>query len=60
MYRKVEDAPSQPEDFELPFEGKLSQNNRWVVMADLIPWDEFEACIRQELFEGNGGTRTAI
>ncbi|NEP31747.1 hypothetical protein [Moorena sp. SIO3B2] len=35
MYQKVESAPSQPEDFELPFEGKLSQNNRWVIMANL-------------------------
>jgi len=42
MYRKVEDTPRQAEDFELPFEGKLSQNNRWVIMASLIPWDEFE------------------
>ncbi|NEQ62842.1 MAG: IS5 family transposase [Moorea sp. SIO4A1] len=42
MYRKVDSAPSQPEDFELPFEGKLSQNNRWVIMANLVPWSEFE------------------
>jgi len=32
-----------PENFELPFEGKLSQDNRWVIMANLIPWSEFEA-----------------
>merc|ERR1712054_392169 len=31
-----------PEKFELPFEGKLSPNNRWVIMAELIPWDDFE------------------
>src|SRR4028118_906091 len=42
MYRKVEEAPRQAEDFELPFEGKLSQDNRWVIMAKLVPWDEFE------------------
>ena len=42
MYRKVEDAPRQAEDFELPFEGKLSQDNRWVIMAGLVPWEEFE------------------
>ncbi|CCQ62926.1 hypothetical protein CWATWH0401_2397, partial [Crocosphaera watsonii WH 0401] len=28
-----------PRKFELPFEGKLSPNNRWVIMAELIPWD---------------------
>jgi hypothetical protein len=42
MYRKVENAPREAEDFELPFEGKLSQDNRWVLMASLVPWEEFE------------------
>ena len=43
MYRKAELAPSPPSDFKLPFEGRLSGDNRWVKMAELIPWDEFEA-----------------
>ena len=43
MYRKAELAPSPPSDFKLPFEGRLSADNRWVKMAELIPWDEFEA-----------------
>ncbi len=42
MYRKVGLSPTPPSKFELPFEGKLSQDNRWVIMANLIPWDEFE------------------
>nr|WP_226883633.1 IS5 family transposase [Allocoleopsis franciscana] len=42
MYRKASSSPTPPENFELPFEGKLSQDNRWVIMANLIPWDEFE------------------
>jgi hypothetical protein len=42
MYRKVDSPPTPPEKFELPFEGKLSLDNRWVIMANLIPWDEFE------------------
>ena len=42
MYRKVEDTPSQPEDFEFPLLGKLSHDNRWVVMASLVSWTEFE------------------
>jgi len=42
MYRKVENAPREAEDFELPFEGKLSQDNRWIIMASLVPWEEFE------------------
>src|SRR5689334_11920244 len=42
MYRKVNSPPTPPEKFELPFEGKLLQDNRWVIMANLIPWEEFE------------------
>jgi hypothetical protein len=43
MYRKSELPSTPPENFQLPFEGKLSQDNRWVIMANLIPWSEFEA-----------------
>ena len=43
MYRKAELAYSPPSEFELPFGGKLSALNRWVKMAELIPWHEFEA-----------------
>ncbi len=42
MYRKQEEPAIPPENFELPFEGKLSEENRWVIMASLIPWSEFE------------------
>ena len=31
-----------PEKFELPFEGQLSPENRWIVMANEIAWSEFE------------------
>ena len=42
MYRFEEQSQVSSEDFELPFEGKLSEDNRWVIMASLIPWSEFE------------------
>ncbi len=42
MYRKVGQRDIAPENFELPFNGQLSPDNRWVVMASLIPWSEFE------------------
>jgi IS5 family transposase len=42
MYRKQEQPPIPPENFELTNECKLSQDNRWVMMASLIPWSEFE------------------
>ncbi|MEG4595417.1 IS5 family transposase [Microcoleus sp. F8_C2] len=43
MYRKAELATPSPSDFELPSCGKLSPDNRWVKMAELIRWSEFEA-----------------
>ncbi len=42
MYRKEKQASIVVGKFELPFEGKLSENNRWVIMSKLIPWSEFE------------------
>lgn len=42
MYRKAEQPDLTPENFELPVGTKLSGENRWVIMANLIPWSEFE------------------
>ena len=28
------------EGFETPFEQELNPKNRWVVLANIIPWDE--------------------
>ena len=41
--KKPRGAPSPPSEFELPFGGRLSADNRWVRMAQIIPWDEFES-----------------
>ena len=38
MYQKAQLAPIPPADFELPFGCKLSADNRWVKMAQIIPW----------------------
>ncbi|MEG4075678.1 transposase, partial [Microcoleus sp. Pol14C2] len=40
---KAELAPPSRSDFELPSCGRLSPDNRWVKMAELIPRSEFEA-----------------
>ena len=45
MYRKVGQRDMAPENFERPFNGQLSPDNRWVVMANLIPWSEERRCI---------------
>ncbi len=42
MYRKSNQSKPTPENFEFPELVKLSPNNRWVIMAELIPWLEFE------------------
>lgn len=42
MYRKQEQTTISAENFELPVGGKLSEDNRWVVMASFIPWAKFE------------------
>jgi hypothetical protein len=43
MYRHSTPGQLSFEDFYLPFGGKLSSENRWVKLAQLIPWQEFEA-----------------
>jgi hypothetical protein len=43
MYRKTNQPELTPENFELPFSGRLSPDNRWVIMTELIPWSEFES-----------------
>lgn len=43
MYRKAERSELTPEKFELPVAVQLSPDNRWVIMAKLIPWSEFES-----------------
>ncbi len=42
MYRKSKQPDLTPEKFELPVAIDLSSENRWVEMANLIPWSEFE------------------
>lgn len=34
-------------EFALPFQGELSRDNKWVKMAALIPWEEFEERYKQ-------------
>ena len=43
MYRREHRHQLSFEDFFLPFGGKLSGDNRWIKLAELIPWDELEA-----------------
>ena len=42
MYHQVESSFLLPAKFEFPNAGRLSEDNRWVILAKLIPWSEFE------------------
>jgi hypothetical protein len=42
MYQKEPKGQLSFEDFYLPFGGHLNGENRWVKLAQLIPWEEFE------------------
>ena len=42
MYRKRENQWLLPHEFFLPFAGKLNEENRWVKLAQLIPWNLVE------------------
>lgn len=36
-------------DFYLPFSGRLSRENRWVKLAEMVPWELVEQCYEQSL-----------
>ncbi|PTQ57487.1 MAG: hypothetical protein BSOLF_1365 [Candidatus Carbobacillus altaicus] len=38
MFGSSEQQMILPDDFFLPFGGKLNQNNRWVKLVQTIPW----------------------
>ena len=43
LYRRPAPGHLSFENFYLPFGGKLSGDNRWVKLADLIPWQSVES-----------------
>ena len=54
MYRKSTQSELTPEKFELPVAIELSSKNRWVIMAELIPWSEFEDEYAENFSEDQG------
>lgn len=54
MYRRSTPGQLSFENFYLPFGGKLSGENRWVKLAELIPWEEFEAQYAEQLSQDMG------
>ncbi len=54
MYRQSSPGQLSFQDFYLPFGGKLSQENRWVKLAEIIPWEEFESTYAEQFSEDMG------
>jgi hypothetical protein len=54
MYRREHRHQLSFEDFFLPFGGKLSGENRWIKLAELIPWDELEDDYAAQFCKGFG------
>ena len=54
MYRRNEKQLEFIE-FDLPFGGKLLSSNRWVRLAKLIPWEEFEEAYQKKFSQTRKG-----
>ena len=42
MYPKKESKKSTVESLKIPNEWKPKEENRWVIMSEIIPWEKFE------------------
>jgi transposase, IS5 family len=54
MYRRSTPGQLSFENFYLPFGGRLSGENRWVKLAAVIPWEQFEAEYAEQLSDSMG------
>ena len=60
MYRKRNRAQMTVEDFIPPFGGKLDALNRWVQMAQIVPWDLIEDIYAKTFRDENADGRPPI
>lgn len=64
MYRNHHSRQLEFPDFYLPFSGHLDPENRWIVLAGLVPWDLAESIYHAQLCEDFGApsvpARTAL
>ena len=54
MYRREHRDQLSFKDFFLPFGGQLSGDNRWIKLAELIPWNELEDDYAAQFCKGFG------
>jgi hypothetical protein len=55
MYKQEPEKQRDFEDFYLPFGGHLNGDNRWIRLADKIPWAKFEEEYQQTLSQSDQG-----
>ena len=54
MYYKDDQDQLGIDEFFLPFGGKLKKDNRWVRMAEIMPWDYIEEVYLQSMSQETG------
>ena len=54
MYYKDDRAQLRLDEFFLPFGGKLKTDNRWVQMAEIMPWDYIEEVYLESMSQETG------
>ena len=54
MYHRDDEAQLGIEEFFMPFGGRLSRKNRWVKMAEIMPWSLIEEVYAQNMCQDNG------
>ena len=54
MYRREHRNPLSFKDFCLSLDGQLFGDNRWIKLAELIPWDELEDDYAAQFCNGFG------
>lgn len=57
MYKMTQNQLILPDDFFLPFGGKLNKNNHWVILANLIPWWKFEEAYAKTMESSSRGQK---
>jgi hypothetical protein len=55
MYKKESKEQFNFKDFYLPFGGHLNGKNRWVYLAELVPWEDFEKEYAENFSQDNMG-----
>lgn len=54
MYRKQQYPTEIPENFKNLFDGEFDEENRWIEMSKMIPWEEYEEEYAKNFTEKKG------